>query len=110
MAAGIQVWNAAGVLVLDTTTPLVKFIGKLSVGAAHTGSAKSGTLNVPEFTTYGNNTPFIARADGSLAPSTQADQAVFWISGSVIHWEYPLTDPGTGNINRGNQTVIYGLL
>jgi hypothetical protein len=110
MAAGIQVWDASGNLIFDTTTNLVKWLGRLSVGKSYTGSAQSGSLVVPQFSAYPLNKPFIARMDGLFRTGVYQDQAVFWVDGGTLYWEFPLADPGTNNINRGDQTVAYGLL
>jgi hypothetical protein len=102
-SAGIQVWDANGVLILDTSMTVVKWLGQISVGSSYTGSAQSGQVSVPEFATYPNNKPFIARMDGKLAPNSFGDEATFWVEGSYIKWAFPGT-------SRNNQTVAYGLL
>lgn len=50
MPAGLQVWNAAGVPLLDTNSAPGLWVGYQDVGAPYDGTERSGTIYVPGWT------------------------------------------------------------
>lgn len=88
MPAGLQVWDAAGNLMVDASTRLTKIIGS----AQMSGSGSVG-VTAPE----GNElwAFFIPSGDGYVFPS-------IGISGSTISWSYP------GSDSRVPGLLLYG--
>lgn len=110
MPAGLQVWDANGVLILDRTSPVVKFLGYLSIGSSYTGAQQSGTITDARFTQYAGLTPFWTAIDGSF--SIEGYTANVSIAGNVLNWSYPNNDPffiSGRYLARPNMTLVYGI-
>lgn len=110
MTSGLEVYDSTGVLIMDTTSRVVKIIGTYSFGSSYTGSAQSGSLNVPLFGANPSNTPVFLRIDGNWAGPD--GDAVITISGSTLSWQYQnasTTLYGSTWSNRQDTTIIYGL-
>ena len=93
MSQGLQVWDAWGALVMDTTT-----INGLVIGNFVT-SVSNGSLTDSRL---GNGVPFIISAPLFLAP--QSKPPVIWVSGNTIYWEFP-----PGSTTNVMSSVIYGV-
>lgn len=80
MPAGLQVWDAAGNLVLDLPTSITRIMGKVTLGAG------SGSVNV------GNGRPWFAiLEENSFGLQECAYQ--FNISGTTISWSLYPSEP-----------------
>lgn len=111
MADGLRAWDANGVLMFDETSPVVKFLGTLTIGANNTGAAQSGTISDGRFTQYAQHVPFWSRIDGGY--NNDKYDAAITISGNTLTWNYPnaAAYSTTGELyNRPTQTLIYGIL
>lgn len=83
MAAGLQVWDASGNLLIDTTTWCGQILGNFTLAAPHSaGSLSDGNL------TLGRPFAFLLPNDGnngSKAAGNPQGQTVT-ISGSTLSW------------------------
>lgn len=119
MPSGLQIWDANGALIFDETTPVVKFLGQLTIGSFgpqrdYTGAAQSGSITDPRFTMYAQHVPFWCRSD--LAFNNEGFDAAWTLSGNTLTWTYPRPDPYPVTIDgvsyymhRPVQTIIYGI-
>jgi len=116
--SGLQVWDGGGSLIFDETTPVIKFLGYLTIGGMgppyYTGATKTGTVVDGRFTQYAGHTPFWFRVDGGI--STEGYDANFSFNGNTMTWDYPRDSDGALVLNgtvyytgRPTQTIIYGI-
>jgi len=94
MAAGLQVFDEKGALMVDLGTRLARFLGSVSSGS------HSGATHVPGFST---GTPFyvsILNTPGQLG--TVAGPRV-WASGTHLHWEFDSA------LSQSPVTIVYGV-
>lgn len=98
MSQGLQVWNPAGQLILDTNMRLLKILGTV-VATAPTG----GSLTVPEFAdglAFANAIPIGNQTPGYLYFNYE-------ISGTTLTWSWRSTAP---TAPAGTQyQLIYGI-
>jgi hypothetical protein len=88
MPQGLQVWDASGNLILDTSTRLGRVLGYQDVG----GYPYSGTIPVPGIETYG--TPFITVYNpNSIVTPYWANVAVFYYL-ETIYWSTDVSTVG----------------
>lgn len=73
MAAGIQVWDANGVLTLDTNYRIGRFYGVIN------NAPLTGSVQIPSGIPIAVHT---AVAQESFSSGT----AEFWTSGTTLHW------------------------
>lgn len=101
MTVGIQVWDAAGNLILDWTDSVAKVLGEASIGTSYTGATQTGTITDTRFTSMTGHTPFFCVISGDswnveLSPT-------FSISGNVLSWNFPHAT------QRPDTVFIYGV-
>lgn len=110
MADGLSIWDENGILIFDETSPVVKFLGTLTIGANNTGEVQSGSISDERFTQYAQHSTFWSRIDGGY--NVDEYDAAISISGNTLTWVYP-KPPAYINgtlYNRPTQTIIYGIL
>lgn len=118
MPQGLWVGTPDGTTIFDQTTPVIKFLGTLSIGGysqpAPTGIARSGSIYDPRFTQFAGHTPFWCRNDGGF--DTEGFDAQWAFDGNWLVWTYPRENPSPIYINgvayysgRPNQRIIYGI-
>lgn len=114
MADGLRVWDAGATLIFDETTPVIKFLGTLSVGQSYTGATQQGVVTDPRFTQFAQHVPFWARNDGGF--TSDGTDCEFRFEGNNLIWTFPRADPGYLNSNgqpyyyaRPNIRIIYGI-
>jgi hypothetical protein len=91
VAAGIKIWDAAGVLIVDLTTRLSRVAGVVNVPAASSGSV---TLD-------GSGTPwYYVKPVG-----TNSYAPLITVSGNTISWVPDPTYPG----GALDSSIIYGV-
>lgn len=98
----MKVWNAAGVLTLDSTTRVGKILGNFSIGGAgtsQTGSVTDSGLSM--------GTPFYFATITSGFPGYDK-YPLFSFSGTTLNWSYPDAD-STYLSSRPTHDVIYGI-
>lgn len=79
MGQGLQVFDGAGNLTLDTKDRLAKVLGTISVSS-------NGSITVPLLT---GNQPFIlVYSPNSSLTNTSQSEPIVTISGSTITWTY----------------------
>lgn len=90
MAAGMQVWNAAGDLIIDLTTSLPRLLGIISVSGT-SGSHSDADLarGEPWFFVIGQSDPF-------LRPNIS-------FTGTTLNWAVPT---GVGSFSGD---ILYGV-
>lgn len=95
MPQGLQVWNSAGQLIVDTNNALGVILGVHTI----TKSAGNGSLSVPNLAL---GTPFF-----TLITSTGSFFPVIAISGTTISWTY---DAFVASVEPGGSTytILYG--
>lgn len=98
MSQGLQVWDAAGNLVLDVTNRLTRIIGTVYSGES------DGSIQVPEFAT-GDAWVCVQQANSfnSIGDATRLIKTT--ISGTTLSWAF--VGPTDWPIQGG--TLIYGL-
>lgn len=102
MAVGLKIWNASGVVTLDSTTRVGKIIGSFSIGGA--GTAQTGSVTDSKLAL---GTPFNFAILTSSFPGTDKYPS-FSFSGTTLNWSYP--DPSsTLSSSRPTHDVIYGI-
>lgn len=93
MPSGLQVWDASGVLRLDTNARVAKFLGTVYTngvdGSIATDSSKG--------------TPF-AYALPATQPTHKQIMPNIWFSGTTLYWSYPYVQY-TDNLPT---TIFYG--
>jgi hypothetical protein len=110
MPSGIQIWDASGNLVFNVDTPVVKFLGLISVGKDYTGETTSGTVTDGRFTAYAGHSSFFTAIGAGM--SFDGLDVQVSISGNTLTWTYPQATPayfGGVLINRPNRTILYGI-
>lgn len=102
MAAGLQIWDESGTLMVDTTTAGALLLGEFVTGGANT--PQSGSVTEPAFSL---GTPFFI-----TIPSSPIDRdgnfVTVSISGNTLTWSYPSTDSSTIT-TRPITRIIYGI-
>lgn len=114
MADGLQVWDASGNTMFDATTPVVKFLGEVTIGWSpgspnYTGTAKTGSIYDARLTQYAQHVAFWARIDGAF--DSDGFDATWRQEGNSLIWTYPrdaVTYNGTV-YNRPQQRIVYGI-
>lgn len=101
MPAGYQQWDASGNLILDTSTIVGRFFGKINIGGA--GSAKTGSVTNAKFS---QGTPFYV-AVNTLGVDVEGYGVVITFSGNTMTWTYP--QAGNTGPERPNATIVYGV-
>jgi len=96
MPAGLQVWDATGALVLDTSTIVARVLGSI------TTSDLSGSLTDAGFLT-GN--PFWAVATSQPWYFNALLHESISVTGSTLAWDFTAGFVGPG----GTFTIIYGV-
>lgn len=95
MPVGLQVWDAAGNLIVDTTSYLGVILGTHVI----TKSTGNGSISFPDLAL---GTPFF-----TLVTSTGSFTPTISVSGTTISWTYDaiasLYEPGTSTY-----TILYG--
>lgn len=91
MPAGLQIWDATGHLIVDTTSKLARIIGSVAIGAGNqTSSVTDSHLS--------EGTPFFFLAYNGLTP------LVVSIAGTTISWA-----PAVGFVGTFTGTLYYGV-
>lgn len=101
MPQGLQIFDSAGVLILDATDTLAKLFGGQSIGTSYTGSTASGSIADGRFTQFSGHTPFVAIINGDTWNIGLTPQ--FSFSGNNLNWSFPHAT------SRPNTTFIYGV-
>jgi hypothetical protein len=101
MAAGFQMLETAGSVVLDLSDRIAKVLGVLSVGASYTGASMAGNVTDARFTSYAGTTPWFAIISSTFF--RHAEHPVVSIAGTTLSWQFP-----TGS-SRPDTTIIYGI-
>lgn len=91
MPTGIQIFDANGVLVQDTGTRVMKFLGTGHIGNDYTGGTTSGTIVNFWFNALSGNVPFAFAINSSIDTDGFAPQ--FSFSGNTLTWSFPRSDP-----------------
>lgn len=115
MSTGLMLFLQDGTVTFDQTTPVVKFLGTLSVGASYTGAAYQGSIYDPRFTQYALHAPDWCRIDGGF--NSDALDARWHFEGNSLIWTFPVQQPAYVTVNgvsvltnRPNQTISYFLV
>lgn len=94
MGLGLQIWDASGTQVLDTSWRMGRVLGQL------TANGTNGSVNIPDLS---QGTPWaIAITNGAQTISVPP---VTSFSGTTLNWSY---DQGTGGTVYA-ATIIYGV-
>lgn len=83
MAAGIQIWDASGRLVVDFTSRLSRIISSVYIdGSSASGSVSNAALS--------QGTPFLAFQQENVWGYIDGDvpRPIFTVSGNTISWAY----------------------
>lgn len=110
MAGGLQVWDNGGALIFNETTPVVKFLGSVTIGANYTGAGHENAVVDARFTQFAQHVGFWCRIDGLF--SVEGSDATWRFDGNSLIWTYPEVAPRYINgalINRPQQTIVYGI-
>lgn len=95
MPSGLQIWDASGNLVLDTTVRTGTFVGALSTGTSN------GSLYVADLA---RGTPF-AYVHIPSALTTYSLTPAVWVDGQTVTWAFL---GGDGQSVPVNADVTYG--
>lgn len=93
MPAGLQVWNSAGTLVLDTTSRLATYVGQVNTGTSNGSIVTDTTKGTPWAYSIPVNPPTIFH----VLPDV-------WFSGNTLNWSFASvqwSDPAPVIINYG---------
>jgi hypothetical protein len=104
MAAGLQIFDAAGNTIVDTSTAVALIVGEAVIGGS--GSPKSGTITDPRLAL---GDPFVVVISGGIALSGGAPNnlPVFGFNGATLTWSYP--DPNGYTDSRVQARFLYGV-
>lgn len=115
MPSGLEVSLPDGIVIFGGTTPLLKFLGTLTIGADFTGAAYQGSIYDPRFTQYAQHRPDWCRIDGGF--DVENFDARWHFEGNSLIWTYPEQQPAYTNVNgvprltnRPKQTISYFLI
>ncbi len=104
-----------GTPTFDQTTPLVKFLGQVTIGVGYTGEPYQGSIYDPRFTQYALHRPDWCRIDGGF--NSEGFDARWHFEGNSLIWTYPIQQPSYVTINgiptlvnRPRQTISYFLV
>lgn len=92
MTAGLQVWDANGVLVLDITTRLTRLVGSLDTGTSN------GSFALPDH----SGDPFIM-VEGEVRIFNRSGPGI-WLDGRVVRWAFD----DTFAVPRASYKIRYG--
>lgn len=103
MAAGLQIFDANGNIVLDATYRVMRIIGSVSIGDSYL----SGNVTDDRFLQGGwaSFQPSVMTGQGYLSGGVIAPR--FSISGNVLSWSYAAKNSSTYDIYQ-NGTLFYG--
>lgn len=115
MPTGLMLLLPDGTVTFDQTTPLVKQLGELTIGADYTGAAYQGSIYDPRFTQYAQHRAVWCRIDGGF--NVDGFDARWHFEGNSLIWTYPVQQPSyitvngsTFLVNRPRQTISYFLV
>lgn len=94
MPAGLQVWDAAGNLVVDITTRLSRFLGSVNSGTS------AGSISVPDLV-QGTPFYFVIISGGAVPVGSFGPEVTF--SGTTMSWTFA---PGRTPLAA---TIFYGV-
>lgn len=95
MPAGIQIWNAAGVEVMNITSRLGLYLGTIETGTT------AGSINVPGLS---KGTPFAFALGEQWAYAGQSSVPNITISGTTISWSWSQQYGYFASV-----TIVYGI-
>lgn len=114
MADGLAIWDTSGTVMFDATTPVVKFLGEVTIGWApggtnYTGTAKTGSIYDARLTQYAQHVAFWCRIDGAF--DSEGFDATWRQDGNSLIWTYPreVAVYNGYTYNRPQQRIIYGI-
>lgn len=96
MPQGMQVWDANGVLIMDITDNLPRFIGSVNTGVI------AGSVAIPDFA-GGRGFAYSTDVTGTY-PGDAVNRPIFQVSTSGISWDW-----GSGPPTRRSTTILYGV-
>lgn len=102
MAAGLQVFDASGNLIMDLGDRIAKVLGVLNIGNSYTGATMSGSVTDGRFTSYAGTTPWFAIISSTFF--RQELHPVLSISGNTLSWDFP------AGSTRPDTSILYGIL
>lgn len=102
MPAGLQIWDASGTLIFDTTTQTIKFFGTYIIGPGG-DNRSSGTITDSRFSIFAGHVPFFVQIEGGTGSSIR-NAATWTFSGNNLNWSYPVPS------SRATEKIIYGVI
>ena len=98
MSHGIEVRDAAGNIIFDSTWRLGRILGSVQSGTA------AGSVNVTA--NYGNGSLFAFAVDISTPAQVSSGCPAVYVSGNTVSWNWPAKD-GLGF--RKNSLIMWGV-